>query len=340
MMYNKRELKSRKEWKNLFNFFSETIFLKSDSDLENKINVLTELQTKYPNNSKISKDLLLAKLGLQGEKEIEYELKNSNLGMYVLHDITLCYNDLTAQIDYIVITKGKIYLVECKNLVGNIIVNERGDFIREVVYNNQKKFKEGIYSPLRQAEIHKEVLKKIFLRKANLLDKIFLKERFDNWYVSLVVTANSKNILNTKYAPKEYKKKVIKSDQLIKYIESDLKQIDSALLSNKRKMEKIANRFLELNQPIVKDYEIIYKQEVLRKQNIKDYNSTRNKLLLFRRKKAKEKHIPEYYIFSNDELDNLIKIMPQNIEILKEILSETKVRLHGKEIIHIIKSGK
>ena len=42
-------------------------------------------------------------LGLKGENAIRYELKNSNIGMYVLHDINICYKDLKAQIDYIII---------------------------------------------------------------------------------------------------------------------------------------------------------------------------------------------------------------------------------------------
>ena len=44
--------------------------------------------------------------------------------MYVLHDVKVKYGDLTAQIDYIVITSVFIYFIECKNLIGNITVNE------------------------------------------------------------------------------------------------------------------------------------------------------------------------------------------------------------------------
>ena len=186
----------------LFELFTETIFLKTDSDLQKKIEKLSELQREYPNNKKIELDLMLCKLGLAGENEIEYELKNANLGMYVLHDITIKYEDLTAQIDYIVVTTGKIYLIECKNMVGNITVNERGDFIREI--NHQK---EGIYSPLRQAERHVEILKKIWLSRKGIFHKVFQEGKFDYWYVPLVVIANQKSILNTRYAPLEIKQK-------------------------------------------------------------------------------------------------------------------------------------
>ena len=109
---------------------------------------------------KFGQKLKLCELGLKGEKEIEFELKNSNIGMYVLHDINMKYEDLIAQIDYIVITPASMYFIECKNLVGNIRVNSRGEFIREYIYN-KRKVKEGIYSPIRQAERHIEIFKKI-----------------------------------------------------------------------------------------------------------------------------------------------------------------------------------
>ena len=41
----------------LFESFTETIFLKTDSDLQKKIEMLSELQTKYPSNKKIELDL-------------------------------------------------------------------------------------------------------------------------------------------------------------------------------------------------------------------------------------------------------------------------------------------
>ena len=47
-------------------------------------------------------------------------------------------------------------------MIGNIIINEHGEFKREYTYNNEK-IVEGIYSPFRQALRHKEILKKIWL---------------------------------------------------------------------------------------------------------------------------------------------------------------------------------
>ncbi len=114
----------------LFDRFRETIFLKEDSDLEHQIEDLKNIPN-YEKNKNILKEIKLLEIGLQGEKEIAFELKNANIGMYVLHDITIKFEDLVAHIDYIIITKGYTYLVECKNLIGNITVDNKGEFRRE-----------------------------------------------------------------------------------------------------------------------------------------------------------------------------------------------------------------
>ena len=162
----------------LFRRFIEKKKKKKGNHLQRYILTLEELEKKYPTSEKIKKDLRLAKLGLKGEEEIEYELSHANLGLYVLHDITLQYEDLKAQIDYVVVSRGKV------------TINERGEFIRET-----DKKREGIYSPLRQAQRHVEVLKKIWMAKSSMLDRFLVKEKFDQWYVPLVVVANPASIL-------------------------------------------------------------------------------------------------------------------------------------------------
>lgn len=239
----------------LLNNFTETIFYKKDSELEKQITALKNVIKMYPNLLSLKKKLVLCELGLKGEHEIEYELKNANIGMFVLHDVNMEYNDLKAQVDYIVITPAKTYFIECKNLTGNITVDNKGEFTREWYYNG-KKIKEGIYSPLRQAERHIEVFKMIWKsRNTSLIDK-FRYNNMDTWYVPLVVMANSKNILNVKYAPKEIKNKIIKSDGLINYIKKDISKTDRDYLCNKKSMEKDAFAIMnEYNRKINRNYE-------------------------------------------------------------------------------------
>ncbi len=78
-----------------------------------------------------------------------FELKNSHMPMYILHDIFFEENGLTTQIDYIVITRKVILIIECKNLYGNITVNNQGDFTRTIQFG-KRYHKEGIYSPITQ----------------------------------------------------------------------------------------------------------------------------------------------------------------------------------------------
>ena len=122
----------------LLNQFKETIFLKEDSELERKIQALKEIRDKVEKQEEIEKEIKIAELGLLGERNIAFELKNANIGMYVLHDINITYEDLNAQIDYIIVTAAHCYLVECKNLIGNITINKDGEFRREYILNNKK----------------------------------------------------------------------------------------------------------------------------------------------------------------------------------------------------------
>ena len=246
----------------LFKKFTETIFYKKDSQLEEQISALKELQQEYPNNSKLNYKLKLCELGLIGENEIEFELKNANIGMYILHDVNLKYKDLTAQIDYIIITPGYTYFVECKNLIGNISVNNRGEFIREYIYNH-KKIVEGIYSPIRQAERHIEIFKKLLDENQTGIMYNLLKNVRQSWFKPLVVLANSKNILKLQYAPKEIKSQIVRSDSLIDYIKKDINNLDKDYLSSQKYMNDLAFKIMQnYNQDIEKGIKTTY-EEVL-----------------------------------------------------------------------------
>lgn len=234
----------------LFDVFRDTVFLKEDSSLEKQIDELKKIRDNVSDKDKIDKDIKLLELGLQGEKEIAFELKNANIGMYVLHDVTLSYEDLKAQIDYVIVTKGYTYLVECKNLLGDIIVDNKGQFMRSYEVKG-KKIKEGIYSPYTQAVRHKEILKKRWLSKRNKLQIMLWEKSFENmWYKPLVVLSNSKCLLNTKYAPNDVKKNTIRVDQLVSYIKRDLERYDHDMYSSKKNMVELAESFLKDNEEV------------------------------------------------------------------------------------------
>lgn len=248
----------------LFSEFKDTIFLKEESELENKINKLQELKTKYPDNKDLDSELRIAKAGLDGEKEIEYVLKNANIGMYVLHDITLVVDDLKAQIDYIVITPAKCYFIECKNLVGKITVDNTGQFIRE--YDGKKM---AIESPLSQSKRHREVRLKIAYKSKGFFKCIFFKEKkFEEYHDAIVVFANKSSILDMKYAPKEITQKVIRVENLIDYMKNDVKNAEYK--DSKKSMKEYAEWYLKQD---VKE-EIDYEEKLKLKQICPDCGGT------------------------------------------------------------------
>lgn len=338
----------------MFGRFTDTIFLKETSELEKQVKALEELNKEYPYNRKINKELENCKKGIKGEKEIEYELKNANIGMYVLHDINLKFEDLTAQIDYIVVTPAVHYFVECKNYSGNIVIDKNGNFTRE--YGRSRV---GIESPYRQAQRHLEVVRKIVDKNQSNFAKIIriFWDEFYSVHKPIVVLTNKESILKDSYAPKEIKDRVIKSERLVDYISKDMqywRKNDRESLSNRNEMESQAIFYLVHSKAI----DINYKQEYFNKYilenikkeqtnnqqgiNSKDKETLKKRLINYRLTKSKAEKIPAYYIFNNEELEQILDIMPTTFEELEKskILPYVKIKLYGQEIVDIIKEYK
>ena len=324
----------------LSNRFTETIFYKDGSELEQQIDALETLLKKYPNNAKLINELNNCKAGLQGEKEIRFELSNANIGMYVLHDVNMQYEDLKAQIDYIIITPAYTYFVECKRIAGNVFVDSNGNFNR-AYYKDGQRVIEGMASPLRQAQRHVEVYKKIWTSRNNtLVDRLLRQDRLDEFNKPLVVFANAKNTVDLKNAPKEYRNKVVKSDNLVELLKREYKQCDKDYLWDKKQMENVAYSIMA-NYNKMPQVDYIKKYEELIKNQCNDSNELKiikEELLSFREKKSKERNIPEDYIFTDDELEVIIKLMPKtkNELVNAKILSDVKLKYHGDEIVNII----
>ncbi len=323
----------------IFDTFKDTIFLKETSSLNKRRDALMQLLKEYPNNEKIKEELFLVKKGIEGEKEIKYQLSKSNLGLYVLHDVNIQYEDLKAQIDYVVVTKYCCYFIECKNLYGNIIVNDKGEFIRQ--YKNTKK---GMYSPLRQVEAQRDVYKKLWNTRlssnkiVNAIRRLINENNFTNIHRVLVCVTNDETIINTKYAPKDIKDKIVRADGLVRKIEADLKVSDKTLWASKKATEDWAKTFLNINVKDDTDYYYYYKNKfsIVDTPYDNKYSNLKERLITFRKNRSKEKNIPAYYVFTNEELDKIVELLPKTINDLKLVLSDIKIKSHGKEIIEII----
>ena len=363
----------------LFDKLKEPIFLKEQSDAQYYISKLKDLYDNAPDTlkGKIENEIKFTTLGEFGEQSIAFELKNSGMPMYVLHDIYLEVDGLSAQIDYIVVTRKVIFVIECKNLIGNIEVDNQGNFIRSYKFNGRQ-IKEGIYSPITQNQRHLEVIKKIKrASKSSTIAKVLFDKYFDDNYKSIVVLANPKTLLNSKYAQKEVRNKVIRGDQLINYIKQVNDKSNVASSSDKQ-MKDIAEKFLNLHKVNKSDYskkytdlieafnnkEIDNNKEIhnnikgnaedilienLNKEELKDAHindTAKNKdeelikrLKEFRIQKSREEKIKPYFIFNDKQMLDLISKMPKTKVELMEIsgFGEVKVEKYGESILKIIK---
>ena len=318
--------------------FKDTVFYKENSDLQSKYDALKKLNEEYPNNEELLSELFIVKKGLDGENEIAYQLKKTHIGMYVLRDIKVKYEDLTAQIDYVIITPVYTYYVECKNLVGNITVTDKGDFIREFTING-KKIKKGMYSPLRQVEAQREVIRKIWESNSSAIKKLFASKNFDYYRRVLVVAANQDTILNTNRAPKEMKYKILRADALVRQIEYDLDHRgNDEYLESKKGMKEKAQSYVDLSSKEEINYYDYYKERYCNDVSAPINDDLKDRLIELRKNRSNEMNIPAYYVFTNEELDKLVESRPKTIEELKStnILTPIKLKTHGEKIIEEI----
>ena len=273
--------------------------------------------------------------------------------MYVLHDINLEIDGLKAQIDYIVITRKVTFIIECKNLIGNIEIDSNGNF-------NNRYVKEGIYSPITQNQRHLEVLKKLAKEsKSNIIMKKLFEKYFDENYKSIVVLANPKTLLNYKFAKKEIKDKVIRADQLIDFINNTNAKSDSSSLNDddlKRKAEKILSWHKSHKMSYVNKYKNLLDEfntyiDTKKTQEIKSEISNISSLSksninekiikdlkAYRLKKSREEGNKPYFIFNDKQMMDLIEKMPKDKNELKEVsgFGDIKVEKYGEDIIKII----
>ena len=226
----------------LFDKIKEPVFLKEHSSAEQDLTALQELAKTATGDiaTKIQQNIKSVNAGLFGENNIIFELKNSHMPMCVLRDLYLEHNGLSAQIDFLIITRKRIFVVECKNLYGNIEINNRGDFVRIL----DRGRREGLYSPITQNLRHLELIKQLCLaEKGNLLSRALFEKNFYENYCPVVVLANPKTILNDRYAQREVKNQIIRADQLVSYIHA-INSEPTAVACGEAEMLNLAQFFL------------------------------------------------------------------------------------------------
>ena len=243
------------------------------------------------------------KRGIYGENNLLYTLINSKIAMYIMHDLLLSCDDFKAQIDFIVVTKRSIYILESKNLSGNIDIENDGTFTRKI-----GKYKKGIKNPLTQNMQHELVL-----------DKIFKKKKIKNKYESLVVLTNDDSYLKFKKSENDYKSKIIRNDKIIEVLSK--KEEKKHRIRDEEQVKNICDMILK--------YDI---------SSTESKESLINELKEWRRKMSYLEGIEAYKIFTDATLGELSLKKPTTLEQLKEIngFQDYKVNKYGNQIINIL----
>lgn len=350
-----------------FKTISVPTFIKEFSKESDNISELEQILSKLCNEEKkdeISKEIALMKMGLAGESNVNFELKNCTFPFLCLHDIRLEYEGLVAQVDYLIITKRFICVLETKQLQGNVNINSEGEFIRVYKGKNGYDIKTGMYSPIEQNRKHVNLIKRI------------LKEEFDYTQIpikSVVVMANPKAIINKKYAPKEIQLQIIRAEKLNDYL-LDAMKISEYVVLKEETAFKLANYFNDKHSPIVFDYKSKFgltdrdfikestetnsntQDELTPDTNPKLYEKSieetklsagdmelAQRLKQYRNKKAEEEGLDfrkYHFIFSNAVILSMVESKPENISELFKIkgLGEVKINKYGKDILEILKA--
>lgn len=287
----------------------------------------------------------LLELGLNGENSVLFELQNSFLPMHILHDVRIIQNDLKAQIDFVVLTRKFILLIEVKNYYGNILVNEKDEFIRQVFKGNRLAFQEGFYSPVRQVDRQIEVFDS-YMRDMGAITRTPIK--------GVVVFSNNRTIINTKKASAQVKEKILRVDGLVEFIKQELKKPSPVHFSDNRMKEMsdyIKASHFEYIGDETDSVEMKLLEETIGKQQNESNDSRvdhinnddlEKVLKEFRMKWATKQNVKAFHIFSNQTLEELVLKKPSTLDDLKTIhgIGEAKINNFGEELIGILKSYK
>lgn len=325
------------------NKIKEPIFYNEHEDL--RIKILDELMTRVGDDQKsiIEEEKKYVQIGLSGESNVIHELRRSCQPLIFLHDITLQNGFYNSQIDFIVITKCGLLVLECKKLVGDIKIDNEGNFTRYFKNSKGEVYKkEAIYSPITQNRYHIDALRKLF-------DENKISKNIP--IISLVVIANSKTIIDKKFATKDIKNMVIKYDQLNNFINSfiektnvdisDRKMLEIAELidtnDTKKSIDYISKLKLSLiEEPFEEDALIIDESSVVENYQFDDH--LYEKLREYRLSKSRELNVQPFIIFDNEILSKLVLTKPNNKETFLQIsgLGKNKYEKFGKDILSII----
>lgn len=200
--------------------------------------------------------------GEEAEKQMAFYLKRAFANkedIFVLNDLRITYENEVAQIDHLIITNYGIFIIESKSVHGEILVNQNDEWSR--TYNNRK---EGIASPVLQAEAQGRLLKNLLINNKEKLRSKFLgiQQGFNFCPILVYIAVSDSGIIGRNTAVPE----LFKADQITQTItkkHDQLKKKNSlfSLSTDIWKMtpdeaKDVAEFLLSQHQPLQKSHQV------------------------------------------------------------------------------------
>lgn len=331
--------------------FEEPVIVKESNEATKQVQEMILFRNELITEGQelIDDEIRLIQAGIYGEDAILFELKNSHLPIIVMRDLNLSYKGLSAQIDFLILTPRGHLVIECKNLVGDIEITSSGDFIRKFNYG-KRTIKSGIYNPITQNRRHLDLMRDIYIdQQENIIRRTMLDNEFWKMFNPFVVVANSKSVLNIKYAKKEVKEKIVRLDQLNNKVREIIFSNEKMGFTSNELID-IANHILNYHRVKPFDFKEKYKSYIKTQTKEEVIVQTREisadiesdpkyiALKKYRLDQSRKENIKPYFIFNNIQLEDLVKTCPKNKQELLSVngFGPAKCEKYGDDILRII----
>ena len=224
-------------------------FYKASSETRHRLEFLREFWWTVSDAARpqIEQDIIMLLERIEGDKCIESVLANSELPIVVLTDLHLAAGEMTARIDFLVITAKFILIIESKELFGQIEVTREGKFIRTFAYENMTQ-RDEIRSPFDQIGEHLDVIRKLrsSSNRSELWKAVF-ERNFEQNYLSVAVVGNPASTIDMRCADVELKSRLIRCEQLADFIRDRLDNLKRDPMPEKY-MYELAYFFMSMHQ--------------------------------------------------------------------------------------------
>ena len=271
--------------------------------------------------------------GLLGEYETYKKLKWIEMyGGKFLYNVYLPKeNGTTTEMDLLLMTTKGLFVFESKNYSGAIYGKEDDKYWTQYL---NKYTKESFYNPIKQNKTHIEFLRKQLNKDIPIYSIIVFSQRCR---LAKVPPFTKDTFVIKRENVSDTIKQIIyhSNNDCLSHKEIDEIQKHLFLFSQKTTQEKQEHIDNIKNNKVTNSQ--VVNNQVFNRSFTPD-ERIRSKLKEFRINRSKEKKIPAYYVFTDAEMEKLIRIKPTTIEELRksQILQSIKINSHGREIVRII----